>query len=102
MIEWKYLVYNYEIDLILLILEDGKVFEFDIGNIVIEEDGKWYILSYKDDFLKGCMCDYLIDSDKFVEKDFNKNELIYKYYNNEICLFLINSLWEVVDVYFCF
>ena len=43
--------------------------------------------SYKDDFLKGCMRDYLIDSDKLVEKDFNKNELIYKYHNNEIRLF---------------
>ncbi len=33
------------------------------------------------------MRDYLIDSDKLVEKDFNKNELIYKYHNNEIRLF---------------
>ncbi len=48
----------------LLTSEDGKVLEFDIGNIVIEEDGKWYTPSYKDDFLKGCMRDYLIDSDK--------------------------------------
>ncbi|EUK57604.1 hypothetical protein O404_02146, partial [Staphylococcus aureus M0259] len=56
---------------------------------------------YKDDFLKGCMRDYLIDSDKLVEKDFNKNELIYKYHNNEIRLFLINSLREVADVHLC-
>ncbi|ORN88518.1 aminodeoxychorismate lyase, partial [Staphylococcus aureus] len=88
-------------DLILLTSEDGKVLEFDIGNIVIEEDGKWYTPSYKDDFLKGCMRDYLIDSDKLVEKDFNKNELIYKYHNNEIRLFLINSLREVADVHLC-
>ncbi|EUE06529.1 MULTISPECIES: aminotransferase class IV, partial [Staphylococcus] len=62
---------------------------------------KWYTPSYKDDFLKGCMRDYLIDSDKLVEKDFNKNELIYKYHNNEIRLFLINSLREVADVHLC-
>ncbi|WP_172408736.1 aminotransferase class IV, partial [Staphylococcus aureus] len=61
----------------------------------------WYTPSYKDDFLKGCMRDYLIDSDKLVEKDFNKNELIYKYHNNEIRLFLINSLREVADVHLC-
>ncbi len=57
--------------------------------------------SYKDDFLKGCMRDYLIDSDKLVEKDLNKNELIYKYHTNEIRLFLINSLREVADVHLC-
>lgn len=47
------------------------------------------------------MRDYLIDSDKLVEKDFNKNELIYKYHNNEIRIFLINSLREVADVHLC-
>lgn len=99
--ERKHLAHNHETDLILLTSEDGKVLEFDIGNIVIEEEGKWYTPSYKDDFLKGCMRDYLIDSDKLVEKDFNKNELIYKYHNNEIRLFLINSLREVADVHLC-
>ncbi|MBU5908478.1 aminotransferase class IV, partial [Vibrio cholerae O1] len=60
-----------------------------------------YTPSYKYDFLKGCMREYLIDSDKLVEKDFNKSELIYKYHNNEIRLFLINSLREVADVHLC-
>ena len=40
--ERKHLAHNHETDLILLTSEDGKVLEFDIGNVVIEEDGKWY------------------------------------------------------------
>ncbi|ATY56348.1 putative para-aminobenzoate synthetase component [Staphylococcus argenteus] len=99
--ERKHLDHQHETDLILLTSANGKVLEFDIGNIVIEENGKWYTPIYDGDFLKGCMRTYLIDQNKLTEKDFNENELIVKYRNDEIRLFLINSLREVAVVHLC-
>ncbi|CDR26262.1 aminotransferase class IV [Staphylococcus schweitzeri] len=99
--ERKHLDHQHETDLILLTSPNGKVLEFDIGNIVIEENGKWYTPKYDGDFLKGCMRTYLIEQNKLTEKDFDKNELIVKYRNDEIRLFLINSLREVAVVHLC-
>ncbi|CDR28417.1 aminotransferase class IV [Staphylococcus schweitzeri] len=99
--ERKHLDHQHETDLILLTSPNGKVLEFDIGNIVIEENGKWYTPKYEGDFLKGCMRTYLIEQNKLTEKDFDKNELIVKYRNDEIRLFLINSLREVAVVHLC-
>ncbi|CDR65925.1 aminotransferase class IV [Staphylococcus schweitzeri] len=99
--ERKHLDHQHETDLILLTSPNGKVLEFDIGNIVIEENGNWYTPKYDGDFLKGCMRTYLIEQNKLTEKDFDKNELIVKYRNDEIRLFLINSLREVAVVHLC-
>ncbi len=47
------------------------------------------------------MRDYLIDSDKLVEKTLIKRIDFINIINNEIRLFLINSLREVADVHLC-
>ncbi len=34
-------------------MKKGKILEFDIGNIMIEEEGTYYTPSYDNDFLLG-------------------------------------------------
>ena len=46
----RHLAHNHETDLILLYDEKGKILEFDIGNIMIEEEGTYYTPSYDNDF----------------------------------------------------
>ena len=48
--ERQHLAHNHETDLILLYDEKGKILEFDIGNIMIEEEGTYYTPSYDNDF----------------------------------------------------
>ena len=45
-------------------------FEFDIGNVMIQERDKLYTPTYKGDMLPGCMRQSLIDQGKVIEKDF--------------------------------
>lgn len=94
----KHLAHMHTTDLILLYDNKGKILEFDIGNIVVEEDGIWYTPVFEDDFLKGCMRQQLIDNDKLLEKNYYKNDLIKKNKNGMVRIYLINSLREVAEV----
>ncbi len=45
-----HLEHNHQTDIVLLYNEEGKVLEFDIGNIMIKEDGHYYTPFYNEDF----------------------------------------------------
>lgn len=82
----------------LLYNNEGKILEFDIGNIMIEEQGHYYTPSYQNDFLLGCMRESLIKQGKLEIKDYSKDELISKLKKGDIRVYLLNSLREVADV----
>ncbi|MBO1198801.1 aminotransferase class IV [Staphylococcus simiae] len=94
----KHLAHMHMTDLILLYDNKGKILEFDIGNIVIEENGMWYTPIYEEDFLKGCMRQQLIDNEQVQEKNYFKNDLIKKIKSDTVRIYLINSLREVAEV----
>ncbi|EHJ08794.1 aminotransferase class IV [Staphylococcus simiae] len=94
----KHLAHMHTTDLILLYDNKGKILEFDIGNIMIEENGKWYTPIFEEDFLKGCMRQQLIDNEQLQEKNYFKNDLIKKIKNDMVRIYLINSLREVAEV----
>lgn len=96
--ERRYLEHSHETDLILLYDEAGKILEFDIGNIMIEEGNEWYTPCYNDDFLRGCMRQSLIDQGKLKTKDIKIDEFKKKIQRKQINVYLINSLREVADV----
>ena len=62
--ERDYLTHNHFTDLILIYDEEGKILEFDIGNVMIQERDKLYTPTYKEDMLPGCMRQSLIDQGK--------------------------------------
>ena len=96
--ERDYLTHNHFTDLILIYDEDGKILEFDIGNVMIQERDKLYTPTYKGDMLPGCMRQFLIDQGKVIEKDFYIEEFKEKIKSSQINVYLINSLREVVGV----
>ncbi|MCI2773674.1 aminotransferase class IV [Staphylococcus petrasii] len=96
--ERQHLDHGHRTDLVLLYSETGKILEFDIGNIMIEENGQYYTPSYEEDFLLGCMRQSLIDAHKLLIKDYNKDELIEKLQANKVRIYLLNSLREVAEV----
>lgn len=93
-----HLEHDHQTDIVLLYNEKGKVLEFDIGNIMIKENGHYYTPFYNEDFLRGCMRQELLDQGKLLEKDFDVHELKDKISNNKAQIFLINSLREVAEV----
>ncbi|SCS28386.1 aminotransferase class IV [Staphylococcus caeli] len=96
--ERAHLMHNYQTDLVLLYNEDGKILEFDIGNVMIKEKGQYFTPKYQEDFLRGCMRQEMLDQGKLFLKDYDVNELKSKLNSGEAQLFLINSLREVAEV----
>ncbi|RIL70528.1 aminodeoxychorismate lyase [Staphylococcus devriesei] len=94
----QHLEHSHVTDLVLLYNNEGKILEFDIGNIMIEEQGHYYTPSYQNDFLLGCMRESLIKQGKLEIKDYSKDELISKLKKGDIRVYLLNSLREVADV----
>lgn len=85
-------------DLILLYDANGKILEFDIGNILIKEHDHFYTPTYNKDMLKGCMRQALIEQGNIYERDYDVDSFKEKYKQNDIQVYLINSLREVADV----
>ena len=96
----NHLAHNHATDIILLYNDEGKLLEFDIGNLMIKEQQQYFTQTYNEDFLKGCMRAALIDEGKLIEKDYYIEEFKSKLQDGEIEVFLINSLREVADVTF--
>lgn len=94
----NHVTYRLDTDLALIYDKNGKILEFDIGNIMIKENGNYYTPQYNEDFLLGCMRQYLIDHGKLKEKNYYIDDFIKKVKGNEIEVFLLNSLREVADV----
>ncbi|MDG0842753.1 aminotransferase class IV [Staphylococcus equorum] len=94
----KHLSHNHQTDLVLLYDSNEKLLEFDIGNLMIKEDGRYYTPIYNQDFLRGCMRQSLIDDGKLSQKNYDLNDFKDKVLRNQIQVFLINSLREVAEV----
>ncbi|MHD0398401.1 aminotransferase class IV [Staphylococcus simulans] len=88
----------HETDVVLFYNLQGKVLEFDIGNVLIKEGSHYYTPYFDNDFLKGCMRAQLLDEGKVIEKDYTIDELKEKLEKHEVELFLINSLREVAEI----
>ncbi|MEB8125181.1 aminotransferase class IV [Staphylococcus succinus] len=93
-----HLDHNHETDIILLYDLEGKILEFDIGNIMIKEENQYYTPKYNHDFLRGCMRQSLIEKGVLQQKDYDVEEFKQKLQLEKIQVFLINSLREVADV----
>src|SRR5699024_12542906 len=93
-----HLMHNHETDLILLYDKEGKILEFDIGNIMIKERNELYTPVFDHDFLKGCKRQALIDEGRLIDKNYDIQEFREKLSRHHIKDFLINSLRQVADV----
>lgn len=94
----NHLQHDHSTDLILLYDDKGKVLEFDIGNIMVEEDKQCYTPEYEQDFLRGTMRRALLEEGSLEIKNYDVATFVRKLKNNEIKVFLLNSLREVADV----
>lgn len=94
----EHVAHLHEADVVLFYNQRGKVLEFDIGNVLIKEKGRYYTPCFDNDFLKGCMRAQLLDEGKIEEKDYTIDELREKLATDEAELFLINSLREVAEI----
>ena len=65
---------------------------------MIKEGDHYYTPVFNDDFLKGCKRQELIDEGELIEKDYSLATFKQKLRQNQIQVFLINSLREVADV----
>lgn len=90
--------YDLDTDLALIFDKNGKILEFNIGNVMFKENGYYYTPHYNEDFLLGCMRQSLIDEGCLQEKNYYVDELIEKLNTNKVEVFLLNSLREVADV----
>ncbi|MDK6864034.1 MULTISPECIES: aminotransferase class IV [Nosocomiicoccus] len=74
-----------------------RITEFNIGNLVVKtHDG--YFTPSKSGLLNGVMRQFLLDNGTISVRDFTLDELTERYNNNEITIYLINSLREWVKV----
>lgn len=85
-------------DLVLYYNDSLDVTEFNIGNLVVEEAGVYYTPVLSDDLLNGVMRQSLLSEGKITEKNYSVEALKEKYDNNEINLYMINSVREWVPV----
>ncbi|MCU5745802.1 aminotransferase class IV [Staphylococcus sp. SQ8-PEA] len=98
--ERAHLSHDHSTDVVLLYAKCGKVLEFDIGNLIVEENNHWYTPSIAEDMLSGCMRQALLDQGKVKVKDYQVEELKEKIKEKSVNIYLMNSLREVVEVKF--
>ncbi|GEP83793.1 putative 4-amino-4-deoxychorismate lyase [Staphylococcus piscifermentans] len=105
--EWQYtcktserghVAHSHITDVVLYYDAAGKVLEFDIGNVVVEEEGQWYTPPFENDFLKGCMRQAMLDKGQLQLRTYQVDELKEKLRSGQARIFLINSLREVADI----
>lgn len=87
-----------EFGIVLYYNEYQRVTEFNIGNLVVEEAGVFYTPPLTEGLLGGVMRHSLIESGKIVESDFTRTELIRKYTDRDIRIYMINSVKEWVKI----
>lgn len=82
----------------LTLFHDGKyLLEFNIGNVVIESEGRFYTPKHEY-ILEGCMRSALLDLGKVTEQEIEVATFIEKYHAGEVKLYMINSLREWIPV----
>lgn len=95
--ERDYLKHTHETQLILLYDTNDKILEFDIGNVVVEYEGRFYTSPYEKDFLKGCMRQSLLDQQQLITKHMTLATMR-QFLNQGGKLWMINSLRGWVPV----
>ncbi|AYU54540.1 aminotransferase class IV [Staphylococcus debuckii] len=96
--EREHVTHSHVTDVVLYYDTTGKVLEFDIGNVVVEEEGQWYTPPFEHDFLKGCMRQAMLDKGQLQLRSYQVDELKEKLRSGQARIFLINSLREVADI----
>ncbi len=72
--------------------------EFNIGNLVVEEAGVYYTPPESEGLLGGVMRRSLIAEGSVLERSYTKVELIRKYRDGDIQIYMVNSLKEWVKI----
>lgn len=98
----KHFAHSHETDVVLYYNEENQVTEFDIGNVVIFEDGNYFTPPFSNQILNGCMRQTLLRDEIIKERIINKDMLLDGIKNHKIKLFMINSLreWITIDLKF--
>lgn len=97
--ERTFLQHNHQTDIVLFHDAHGRVLEFDIGNLVIACNGEYFTPRYRNDFLRGCMRQALLDNGEIKEADIT-TEVLAQAIEKHDKIWMINSLREWVPVYF--
>ncbi|AKG73183.1 aminodeoxychorismate synthase component I [Salinicoccus halodurans] len=87
-----------EFGIVLYYNEYHRVTEFNIGNLIVEEAGVFYTPPLSDGLLDGVMRRSLIEDGRVLERTFTKVELVRKYKDGDIQVYMINSLKEWVKI----
>lgn len=94
----QYISKRNDSDVVLYYNDNLDITEFNIGNIVIKEQGVYYTPEISAGLLNGVMRRTLIEQGEITEKNISKDELIHKYEQGRIDLFMINSAREWVRI----
>ena len=97
-IRHHYIVESSESELVLYYNDEEVLTEFNIGNLVIEEDNHLYTPDSSVGLLDGVMRQALIKAGKLQLRNYNLDEFKKKYETNQIKLYMINSVREIVPV----
>lgn len=91
-VRYHYKTPNNDFKIILYYNEEQQLTEFNIGNLVIMEDGEYFTPSEDAGILNGVMRQSLIDERKITEKDYMLDDFIEKHEAGRISVYLINSV----------
>ena len=91
-VRYHYKIPNNDFNIVLYYNEQQQLTEFNIGNVVISENGKFYTPSEQSGILNGVMRQSLMDDKTIHEKDYSIDDFIEKYKNDQISVYLINSV----------
>lgn len=91
-VRYHYKIPDDEFNIVLYYNEHQQLTEFNIGNVVIPENGELYTPSEQTGILNGVMRQSLLDDGIIREKDYPIDDFIDKYENGRVSLFMINSV----------
>lgn len=94
----KHFEHSHETNVVLYYNEENQITEFDIGNVVIFEDGDYFTPPFSNQILNGCMRQSLLRDEIIKERIINKDMLLDGIKNRKIKLFMINSLREWIEI----
>lgn len=91
-VRYHYKIPDDDFNIILYYNEKRQLTEFNIGNLVIEEEGEYFTPSEEAGILNGVMRRTLLDEGKITERDYAVDDFIRKYESGRISVHLINSV----------
>ncbi|AVQ34291.1 aminodeoxychorismate lyase [Staphylococcus muscae] len=97
--ERSHLHHHHQTDIVLFHNAEGKLLEFDIGNLVISYQAEKQTPRYEHDFLRGCMRQALLDHGEIIEADLTVESLKAAILAQDD-IWMINSLREWMPVQF--